>query len=131
MKEATSEKAGHRAAFEEFDSVIAPENRMAWKAEMEAWEENPNDTMVSNPLQPKSLGAFNFLVHLHILLKVFVQQSHKPVLVWVWHGLRLRSLSVVSIYYFTPTYHQACLSDQGLILKKNSKLLVCMSSSIY
>ncbi|KAG1853790.1 hypothetical protein C8R48DRAFT_610437 [Suillus tomentosus] len=56
MKEATSEKAGHRAAFEEFDSVIAPENRMAWKAEMEAWEENPNDTTVSNPLQPKSLA---------------------------------------------------------------------------
>ncbi|KAG1781169.1 hypothetical protein EV702DRAFT_1177489 [Suillus placidus] len=55
MKEATAEKGEHRVAFKEFDSVITPENRTSWKAEMEAWEKNPNDTTVSNPLQPKGL----------------------------------------------------------------------------
>ncbi|KAG2345649.1 hypothetical protein BDR05DRAFT_1013616 [Suillus weaverae] len=47
MKETTAEKGEHRAAFEEFDSVITPENRTAWKAEMEAWEENPNNITVT------------------------------------------------------------------------------------
>ncbi|KAG2352679.1 hypothetical protein BDR07DRAFT_1497866 [Suillus spraguei] len=32
------------------------ENCMAWKVKMEAWEENPNDTMVSNPLQLKGIA---------------------------------------------------------------------------
>ncbi|KAG2356874.1 hypothetical protein BDR07DRAFT_1453293 [Suillus spraguei] len=55
IKEAQTEKAEHGAAFKEFDSVISSENRMAWKAEMEAWEENPNDTTVTNPLEPKGI----------------------------------------------------------------------------
>ncbi|KAG2127505.1 hypothetical protein DEU56DRAFT_872776 [Suillus clintonianus] len=55
IKEAQTEKAEHGAAFEEFDSVISSENRMAWKAEMEAWEENPNNTTVTNPLEPKGI----------------------------------------------------------------------------
>jgi hypothetical protein len=59
MKEAQSDKAEHGAAFEEFDSVITSEKRMAWKAEIEAWEDNPNDTTVTNPLQPKGIGKFN------------------------------------------------------------------------
>ncbi|KAG2086104.1 uncharacterized protein F5147DRAFT_748645 [Suillus discolor] len=53
---AQTEKAEHGAAFEEFDSVITSENRVAWKVEMEAWEENPNDTTVSNPLQLKGIA---------------------------------------------------------------------------
>jgi hypothetical protein len=60
MKEATVEKAEHRAAFEEFDSVITPEHRSAWSAEMEAWEENPNNTTTANPLEPKGIGKFAF-----------------------------------------------------------------------
>ncbi|KAG1847579.1 hypothetical protein F4604DRAFT_1883995 [Suillus subluteus] len=55
IKEAQTEKAEHGAAFEEFDSIISSENRVAWKAEMEAWEENPNDTTVTNPLEPKGI----------------------------------------------------------------------------
>ncbi|KAG2362627.1 hypothetical protein BDR07DRAFT_1451060 [Suillus spraguei] len=56
IKEAQTEKAEHGAAFKEFDSVIMSENCMAWKVKMEAWEENPNDTMVSNPLQLKGIA---------------------------------------------------------------------------
>ncbi|KAG2107192.1 uncharacterized protein F5147DRAFT_746009 [Suillus discolor] len=56
IKEAQIEKADHGAAFEEFDSVITSEHRFTWKAEMEAWEENPNDTTVTNPLQPKGIA---------------------------------------------------------------------------
>ncbi|KAG2357826.1 hypothetical protein BDR07DRAFT_1379859 [Suillus spraguei] len=55
IKEAQTEKAEHGAAFKEFDSVISSENRMAWKAEMEAWEENLNDTTVTNPLELKGI----------------------------------------------------------------------------
>lgn len=61
IKEAQTEKAEHGAAFEEFDSVIPSENHVAWKVEMEAWEENPNNTTVSNPLQLKGIGEFDLI----------------------------------------------------------------------
>ncbi|KAG2342079.1 hypothetical protein BDR05DRAFT_976730 [Suillus weaverae] len=61
-----TEKAEHSAAFEEFDSVIASENRVAWKAEMEAWEENPNDTTVTNPLEPKGIAITQASAHLSL-----------------------------------------------------------------
>ncbi|KAG2030871.1 hypothetical protein BDR03DRAFT_936546 [Suillus americanus] len=56
MKEAQTQKVEHSTAFEEFDSVIISENCMAWKAEMEAWEENPNDMTVTNPLKLKGIA---------------------------------------------------------------------------
>jgi hypothetical protein len=61
IKEAQTEKAKHGAAFEEFDSVISSENCMAWKAEMEAWEENLNDTTVTNPLELKGICKFGLI----------------------------------------------------------------------
>lgn len=56
MKDALTEKAAHKLAFEEFDAAITPEHRTAWLAEMQAWEENPNDTSVPNPLEAKAMG---------------------------------------------------------------------------
>ncbi|KAG1845839.1 hypothetical protein F4604DRAFT_1884248 [Suillus subluteus] len=56
MKDALAEKAAHELAFEEFDAVITPEHRSAWLAEMQAWEENPNDTSISNPLEAKAMA---------------------------------------------------------------------------
>lgn len=50
------EKAAFHATFEELDAAITEEHRIAWKVEVERWEENPNDTSVSNPFEAKSVG---------------------------------------------------------------------------
>ncbi|KAG1844729.1 hypothetical protein C8R48DRAFT_617802 [Suillus tomentosus] len=55
MQEAVIEKADHKAAFQEFNAVISSDHRSAWTVEMEKWEENPNDTSVTNPLESKSI----------------------------------------------------------------------------
>ncbi|KAG2113416.1 uncharacterized protein F5147DRAFT_744141 [Suillus discolor] len=47
---AVIEKADHEAAFQEFNAAISSDHRSAWTVEMEKWEENPNDTSVTNPL---------------------------------------------------------------------------------
>ncbi|KAG2365204.1 hypothetical protein BDR07DRAFT_1449868 [Suillus spraguei] len=57
IKEAQTEKAEH---------AISSENRMAWKAEMEAWEENPNDMTVTNPLEPKGITITQASAHLSL-----------------------------------------------------------------
>ncbi|KAG1828599.1 hypothetical protein DFJ58DRAFT_876965 [Suillus subalutaceus] len=36
-------------AFQELDEALAPETTEAWKVEIESWEENPNDSSVTNP----------------------------------------------------------------------------------
>ncbi|KAG1828061.1 hypothetical protein EV424DRAFT_1471297 [Suillus variegatus] len=56
MKDALAEKAAHALTFEEFDTVITPEHRSAWLEEMQAWEDNPNDTSISNPLEAKAMA---------------------------------------------------------------------------
>ncbi|KAG2338577.1 hypothetical protein BDR05DRAFT_1004149 [Suillus weaverae] len=43
MKDALVENAAHKLAFEEFNAAITPKHCSARLAEMEAWEENPND----------------------------------------------------------------------------------------
>ncbi|KAG1836189.1 hypothetical protein C8R48DRAFT_751702 [Suillus tomentosus] len=53
MREAVTETADHEAAFREFNAAISSDHRSAWTVEMEKWEENPNDTCVTNPLEPK------------------------------------------------------------------------------
>ncbi|KIK42783.1 hypothetical protein CY34DRAFT_58396, partial [Suillus luteus UH-Slu-Lm8-n1] len=55
MREAVTEKADHDAAFQEFNGAISADHRSAWTVEMETWEENPNDTCVTNPLERKSI----------------------------------------------------------------------------
>ncbi|KAG1888370.1 hypothetical protein F4604DRAFT_1916291 [Suillus subluteus] len=61
MKDALAEKAVHALAFEEFDAVITPEHRSAWLEEMQAWEDNPNDTSISNPLEAKAMGELKLV----------------------------------------------------------------------
>lgn len=58
MREAVTETADHEAAFREFDAAISSDHRSAWTVEMEKWEENPNDTRFTNPLERKSIREF-------------------------------------------------------------------------
>ncbi|KAG1788775.1 uncharacterized protein HD556DRAFT_1433970 [Suillus plorans] len=55
MKDALVERAEHQAAFDEFDAVISIEHHATWLSEMEVWEQNPNDTMIPNPLETKAI----------------------------------------------------------------------------
>ncbi|KAG1738452.1 uncharacterized protein EDB91DRAFT_1249364 [Suillus paluster] len=59
MQEAVIEKADHEAAFQEFNAAISPDHRSAWTVEMEKWEETPNDTSLTNPLECKSIHKFS------------------------------------------------------------------------
>ncbi|KAG1866770.1 hypothetical protein F4604DRAFT_1928071 [Suillus subluteus] len=56
MKEAMQEKVAFHATFEELDAAITEEHHIAWKAEVERWEDNPNDTSVSNLFEAKSVA---------------------------------------------------------------------------
>ncbi|KAG1781328.1 hypothetical protein EV702DRAFT_928617, partial [Suillus placidus] len=56
MKDALAEKAAHKLTFKEFNAAITPEHHSVWLAEMEAWEENPNDMLVPNPLEAKAMA---------------------------------------------------------------------------
>ncbi|KAG1823937.1 uncharacterized protein BJ212DRAFT_1261791 [Suillus subaureus] len=62
MKDALAEKAVHALAFEEFDAVITPEHHSVWLEEMQAWEDNPNDTLISNLLEAKAMGEYFLLL---------------------------------------------------------------------
>jgi hypothetical protein len=53
MGEAQEEKEAHRIAFEELDGALQPEALEPWKLEIEYWEHNPNDPLVTNPFEPK------------------------------------------------------------------------------
>ncbi|KAG2079402.1 uncharacterized protein F5147DRAFT_785092 [Suillus discolor] len=66
MKDALAEKAAHALAFEEFDAVITLEHHSAWLAEMQAWEDNPNDTSISNPLKAKAMAIMQAGVRLKL-----------------------------------------------------------------
>ncbi|KAG2119820.1 uncharacterized protein F5147DRAFT_742104 [Suillus discolor] len=56
IKDALAEKAEHETTFEEFNTAITPEHCSAWLAEMETWEDNPNDTTIPNPLEAKAMS---------------------------------------------------------------------------
>ncbi|KAG1832385.1 hypothetical protein EV424DRAFT_1469546 [Suillus variegatus] len=64
MQEAVIEKADYEAAFQEFNAVISSDHRSAWTVEMEKWEENPNDTSVTNPLEFKSICKLYFTIQI-------------------------------------------------------------------
>ncbi|KAG2031834.1 hypothetical protein BDR03DRAFT_936192 [Suillus americanus] len=66
MKDALAEKAAHALAFKEFDAVITPEHRSAWLEEMQAWEDNPNNTSISNPLEAKAMAITQARVRLKL-----------------------------------------------------------------
>jgi hypothetical protein len=63
IRDALAEKAEHEMAFEEFNTAITPLHRSAWLAEMEAWEDNPNDTTIPNPLEAKSTCEYGILFY--------------------------------------------------------------------
>ncbi|KAG1785081.1 uncharacterized protein HD556DRAFT_1314530 [Suillus plorans] len=56
MKDTLAEKAEHEMAFEEFDTVVTPDHRSTWLAEMEVWEGNPNNMSIPNPLEAKAMS---------------------------------------------------------------------------
>ncbi|KAG1908283.1 uncharacterized protein F5891DRAFT_973731 [Suillus fuscotomentosus] len=49
-------RALHQAAFEELDSALTKEHCIAWKAEVEMWEDNHNDACIPNLFEAKSVG---------------------------------------------------------------------------
>lgn len=70
MKDALAEKAAHALAFEEFDAVITPEHHSAWLAEMQAWEDNLNNTSISNLLEAKAMGEYILLLYSYMGLMI-------------------------------------------------------------
>lgn len=77
MQEAVTEKADHDAAFQEFNGAISADHRSAWTVEMETWEENPNDTCVTNPLERKSIREFCCSIHFVFTEASVIQKSRK------------------------------------------------------
>ncbi|KAG1852201.1 hypothetical protein F4604DRAFT_1883522 [Suillus subluteus] len=57
MSEAQEEREAHRIAFEELDDALEPGTSDSWKLEIEYWEHNPNDSLVTNPFEPKVTRA--------------------------------------------------------------------------
>lgn len=63
IRDALAEKAEHEMTFEEFNTAITPIHRSVWLAEMKSWEDNPNDTTISNPLEAKSMCEYSILFY--------------------------------------------------------------------
>ncbi|KAG1846735.1 hypothetical protein F4604DRAFT_1884128 [Suillus subluteus] len=53
MDEAKDEHEAHTSAFKELNGALESEITVAWRAEVEHWEENPNDLSVPNPFDAK------------------------------------------------------------------------------
>ncbi|KAG2105070.1 uncharacterized protein F5147DRAFT_746489 [Suillus discolor] len=66
MRDALTEKAEHELVFEEFDAAITPQHRSVWLVEMKTWEENPNDTLIPNPLEAKTMAIMQAGVRLKL-----------------------------------------------------------------
>lgn len=77
MQEAVIEKADYEAVFQEFNAVISSDHRSAWTVEMEKWEENPNDTSVTNPLEFKSICKLYFTIQIISTEVSIIQKSCK------------------------------------------------------
>ncbi|KAG1870583.1 hypothetical protein DFJ58DRAFT_852169 [Suillus subalutaceus] len=66
MIEAKEEHEAHQTAFQELDEALAPETTEAWKVEIESWEENPNDSSVTNPFEAKVIPVTQAAVWLKL-----------------------------------------------------------------
>ncbi|KAG1851314.1 hypothetical protein DFJ58DRAFT_842202 [Suillus subalutaceus] len=53
MTEANKEQEAHQTAFQELHKALAPKTTEAWTVEIESWEENLNDSLVTNPFKSK------------------------------------------------------------------------------
>lgn len=51
MDEANEEHQAHANAFEELNGALNLETTTGWRADVEHWEENPNDLSVRNPFK--------------------------------------------------------------------------------
>ncbi|KAG1879782.1 hypothetical protein F4604DRAFT_1679367 [Suillus subluteus] len=56
MTEANKEQEAHQTAFQELHKVLAPKTTEAWTVKVESWEENPNDSLVTNPFKSKVIA---------------------------------------------------------------------------
>ncbi|KAG2041298.1 hypothetical protein BDR03DRAFT_932218 [Suillus americanus] len=54
IRDALAKRDEHELAFEEFNTAITPDHCSAWLVEMQAWENNPNDTTIPNLLEAKA-----------------------------------------------------------------------------
>lgn len=111
MREAVIEKADHEAAFQEFNTAISADHRSAWTVEMEKWEENPNDTSLTNPLECKSIRKFCLTIQI-IFTEASIKKSRKLQPVSNSHRWKLKNLLGELTYLYTPTSHQVFLSRQ-------------------
>ncbi|KAG1868451.1 hypothetical protein F4604DRAFT_1881562 [Suillus subluteus] len=66
MGEAQEEKEAHRIAFKELDGALRPKALDPWKLEIEYWEHNPNDPLVTNPFEPKVTSITQAAVRLKL-----------------------------------------------------------------
>ncbi|KAG2341891.1 hypothetical protein BDR05DRAFT_976767 [Suillus weaverae] len=66
MIEAREEREAHQAAFQELNDALAPETMDAWKVEIVSWEENPNDSLVTNPFEVKVIAVTQAAVQLEL-----------------------------------------------------------------
>jgi hypothetical protein len=57
MKEAIQEKAAFQLAFDELNAAVTEQHRATWQAEVELWENNPNDRSIANPFEAKTFGT--------------------------------------------------------------------------
>jgi hypothetical protein len=53
IKEAKEESVSHRVAFEELNRALKLETTEPWRIAIELWEDNPNDSSVTNPFEAK------------------------------------------------------------------------------
>ncbi|KAG1720604.1 uncharacterized protein EDB91DRAFT_1240394 [Suillus paluster] len=66
MIEAQEERGAHQTAFQELNEALAPEMTEAWKVKIESWEENPNDSLVTNPFEAKVIPVTQAAVQLKL-----------------------------------------------------------------
>ncbi|KAG1839753.1 hypothetical protein DFJ58DRAFT_718504 [Suillus subalutaceus] len=66
MIEAKEEHEAHQTAFQELDEALVPETTEAWKVEIKSWEENPNDSSVTNPFEAKVIPVTQAAVRLKL-----------------------------------------------------------------
>ncbi|KAG2090914.1 uncharacterized protein F5147DRAFT_748193 [Suillus discolor] len=60
------ESKAHQIVFEELHGVLKPETTETWKIEIEDWEDNPNDSSVTNPFEAKVIPITQAAVHLRL-----------------------------------------------------------------
>ncbi|KAG1793209.1 uncharacterized protein HD556DRAFT_1432380 [Suillus plorans] len=66
MDEANKESEAHQMVFEELHGVLKPETTETWKIEIEDWEDNPNDSSVTNPFEAKVIPITQAAVRLRL-----------------------------------------------------------------